>query len=55
MINLADLIAFSFVRTAADVKRAIQMIHIRRKDLGIIIKLETQQGFRELPDLLLNF
>jgi len=54
VINLADLIAFSFVRTAADVKEAIQMIHIRRKDLGIIIKLETQQGFRELPDLLLE-
>lgn len=54
VMELADLIAFSFVRTAADVKEAIQMIHMRRKELGIIIKLETQQGFHELPELLLT-
>ncbi len=53
VIELADLIAFSFVRSAADVKEAVQMIHMRRKELGIVVKLETQQGFRELPDLLL--
>ena len=28
-------------------------IRERRKEVGIVIKLETQQGFRELPDLLL--
>lgn len=52
VIDLADLLAFSFVRSAAEVQDAIALVNKRRPELGIVVKLETQQGFAHLPDIL---
>ena len=52
VIDLADLVAFSFVRSAAEVRQAVELIGNRRNELGIVIKLETQQGFDHLADIL---
>lgn len=50
----ADLVGYSFVRSAADVYELQQ--HLARlggKDLGVILKIETRRAFEELPSLLL--
>jgi pyruvate kinase len=52
--ELADLIAFSFVRSAAEVRQGIELIRSHRPALGVVVKLETQQGFTHLPEILLE-
>ncbi len=51
----ADVVGLSFVRSPADVA------HMRRElsahggqKVGLVLKIETEQGFRELPDILLD-
>ncbi len=54
IVQHADLIGYSFVRCADDV-RQLQM-HLNRlggEHLGIILKIETRGAFEELPRLLL--
>lgn len=51
----ADIVELSFVNTAQDVE-ALQN-HLAReegKSLGIVLKIETQRGFANLPDILLT-
>jgi pyruvate kinase len=50
----ADLVAYSFVRDADDV-RAIQehLGALHAEQLGIVLKIETRHAFTELPNLLL--
>jgi len=48
----ADAVGLSFVRTPADV-RAVQDA-LRGRALGLVIKVETQRAFRNLPELLLT-
>lgn len=51
----ADLLALSFVHTSEDVQNLIQEIQKRKAHhLGIILKIETQNGFNNLPWLLLT-
>lgn len=52
VIELADLLAFSFVRGADDVKEALALVRQRRPELGVVVKLETRQGFDHLPAIL---
>jgi pyruvate kinase len=50
----ADLVAISFVRTAEDVEHVLD--HLKAAgatDLGLLLKIETQQGFENLPAILL--
>lgn len=50
----ADLVGYSFVRSAADVYELQQQLAaLGGKDLGIILKIETRRAFEELPNLLL--
>jgi pyruvate kinase len=50
----ADLIALSFVRTAADVHGLLeQLTRLGGKPVGIVLKIETRQAFAKLPQLLL--
>jgi pyruvate kinase len=50
----ADLVAVSFVRSAADIDQVIKTVHDAGADhLGLVLKIETAQGFRELPSILL--
>jgi pyruvate kinase len=50
----ADVVGFSFVRTEDDV-RCLQarLQQLGAENLGIILKIETRQGFENLPRLLL--
>lgn len=50
----ADLVGYSFVRSAADVHELQkQLVALGGQDLGIILKIETRRAFEELPNLLL--
>jgi pyruvate kinase len=49
----ADMVGFSFVQTAEDIF-ALQknLKKMKREDMGIILKIETQLSFKNLPSLL---
>jgi pyruvate kinase len=50
----ADMVAVSFVRTAADVAHVLdRMAAADAGHLGLLLKIETRQGFENLPDILL--
>ena len=50
----ADLVALSFARTASDVEDLLDALAERGDDrLGVIVKVETAQGFENLPEILL--
>jgi pyruvate kinase len=54
IVKHADILGFSFVRTEEDV-RALQarLAELGAPNLGIVLKIETRQGFENLPSLLL--
>ena len=50
----AGLVAVSFIRTAADVRHLLGRLHAAGADhLGLLLKIETRQGFENLPSILL--
>jgi len=50
----ADIVAISFVRTAADIEHVLDRLHAAGADhLGLVLKIETRQGFENLPAILL--
>lgn len=49
----ADLVGYSFVRTAADVRELQAHLAGIGAQLGIVLKIETRQAFEQLPSLLL--
>ncbi len=50
----ADLVGYSFVRSAADVEELQrQVAALTGRDLGIVLKIETRRAFEELANLLL--
>jgi pyruvate kinase len=54
VIEYADMIGYSFVRTVEDVYRMQDMLHQHHAtDKGLILKIETRQAFDNLPALLL--
>jgi pyruvate kinase len=51
----ADLVGFSFVRSAADMDRlAGELARRGRADAGIIAKIETYEAVRSLPDIIVH-
>lgn len=51
----ADLVGYSFVRTPKDVQTLRAHLHdLGREDLGLILKIENREAFRNLPMLLLE-
>ena len=49
----ADLVGYSFVRTAADVRLLRgELTRLARPRLGIVLKIEARQAFDELPAIL---
>jgi pyruvate kinase len=51
----ADLVAVSFIRTADDVAHVLERLHAAGAGhLGLILKIETRQGFENLPAILLT-
>ena len=50
----ADLVAISFVRDADDVQYVLERLEAAgASDLGLLLKIETRQGFENLPAILL--
>jgi pyruvate kinase len=49
----ADLVAYSFVRRAEDIRQLQHRLAELHADLGIVLKIETRRAFTELPNLLL--
>jgi pyruvate kinase len=55
VVKLADLVELSFVRTPGDVERLLdELDRLDDHRLGIVLKIETRQGFEQLPQLLLT-
>ena len=54
IVKHADILGYSFVRTEEDV-RCLQerLAQLGTENLGIVLKIETRQGFENLPRLLL--
>lgn len=54
----ADLVALSFVRTRADVTTTLEALREATvetgRELGLVLKIETRQAYRGLPELLLE-
>ena len=55
VVTFADVVGLSFVRSPADVAHMRQVLaaHGGQK-VGLVLKIETEQGFRELPEILLD-
>jgi pyruvate kinase len=55
VIELADLVEMSFVRSPRDVERLFEELdRLGDHDVGIVLKIETREGFEQLPQLLLT-
>jgi pyruvate kinase len=55
VIELADLVDMSFVRTPSDVERLLDELgRLGGDSLGIVLKIETRRAFEHLPQLLLT-
>jgi len=55
VVELADLVDMSFVRTPSDVERLLDELDRQGGDsLGIVLKIETRRAFEHLPQLLLT-
>lgn len=51
----ADMVGYSFVRRPSDIEQMQEQLRkLGREDLGIILKIETQEAFENLPILLLT-
>ena len=51
----ADLVAVSFVRNAADIEHVLERLTAAGAGhLGLVLKIETRQGFENLPAILLT-
>lgn len=54
VVERADIVGMSFAQRTADVERLVrQLATSGRTDIGIVLKIETAQGFHLLPELLL--
>lgn len=55
LVDVVDAVGVSFVRSAADVELVQRRLHELGADaLGVIVKVETSEGFRRLPEILLT-
>ncbi len=55
VVELADLVQMSFVRTPSDVERLLDELgRLGGHNLGIVLKIETRKAFEHLPQLLLT-
>lgn len=55
VVELADLVDMSFVRTPSDVERLLDELgRLGGDNLGVVLKIETRRAFEHLPQLLLT-
>lgn len=50
----ADVVNFSFVNNKEDVEELLEELKKLKAAIGIILKIETKAGYRNLPDILLK-
>lgn len=50
----ADMVALSFVRGAEDVRALMEHLGKAKRELGVVLKIETRRGFRHLPEILIE-
>lgn len=50
----ADMVALSFVNQPSDVEMLISELDDLQSDIGLVLKIETQKGFRNLPLILIE-
>ena len=50
----ADVVNFSFVNQASDVEEFFEEIEKYKSRPGLILKIETRKGFKNLPEILLH-
>jgi pyruvate kinase len=54
VVEQADIVGYSFVRSVEDVRQLQEQLRaLGRRDMPIILKIETRQAFEHLPRLLL--
>lgn len=54
VVNHADVVNFSFVNNKEDVEELLSELRQLKADIGIILKIETKDGYRNLPGILLK-
>ncbi|AGA32672.1 Pyruvate kinase family protein [Thioalkalivibrio nitratireducens DSM 14787] len=55
VVSHGDLVGFSFVQTASDMRALMEELKRRSAgDLGIVAKIETERALRHLPDIMLS-
>ena len=55
IVQHADMVGYSFVRSPEDLKMLrTELARYGKKDMGIILKIETSKAFEQLPSLLLE-
>jgi pyruvate kinase len=54
VVQIADVVNMSFVNTAGDVQDLIDALRkLKAEHIGIILKIETKSGFKNLPAILM--
>ena len=54
IVQHADLVGYSFVRTESDVRQLLERLEeLGGQNLGLILKIETRKAFDNLPKLIL--
>ena len=55
IVRNADAVSLSFVRDTADIDEIVsELDRLGATDLGVIVKIETKRGFKNLPQLILS-
>lgn len=54
VVKHADTINFSFVNNKQDVEELLNELKKLKANMGIILKIETKEGYRNLPSILLK-
>ena len=55
VVRNADALSLSFVRDTADIDEIVsELDRLGASDLGVIVKIETKRGFKNLPQLILS-
>ena len=54
VIEHADVVNFSFVNDEKDVEQLYDYFDKKNKNIGVILKIETEKGFKNLPRILLK-
>jgi pyruvate kinase len=52
--RMADVVNLSFVNQASDVQEYLKEVNKYDAQPGLILKIETQKGFKNLPEILMN-